>query len=71
MADIENHYMDMWKDSHPKDKEAREVLYLIIQLIKKLKVQLASYHQDYKVNMENGRLDEERDNMKRNLNKVL
>lgn len=35
--DVENHYMKMWKATQPRDTEAREILYLTIQLIQKVK----------------------------------
>jgi len=69
MADIEEHYTNMWKDSTPHDDAAREKLYLAIQILKKIKTQLNSYYQDYLINTENGKIDNSI--LKQSLNKKL
>lgn len=69
MADIEEHYTNMWKDSGAQDELAREKLYLAIQILKKIKTQLNSYYQDYLVNTENGKIDSSL--LKQSLNKKL
>lgn len=57
MQDIENHYTNMWKDSSALDSEAREKLYLTIQILKKIKTEIAGYYEDYIVINNNNKLD--------------
>ena len=38
--DVEQYYLNMWKATEPRDKEAREILYLTTQLIQKVKAHL-------------------------------
>lgn len=53
MEDTEVLYTSMWKDSGALDTEAREKLYLVIQILKKLKFELSGYYEAYIVNMKN------------------
>lgn len=71
MEDIEKAYLEMWITTSARDVEAREKLYLTIQLLKKLKEQLSIYCADYKINKENERIDLEYERFKRNAKKML
>lgn len=69
MNDIETYYCDLWKDT--KDPDDRDKIWLSVQNLRRLKIQLNSYYSDYVTLKENGRLDAERDKMSQKLNKAL
>lgn len=54
MHEIEEHYCELWKETkHPDD---REMIWITLQNLKRLKVQLDAYYSDYKVNSQNDKI---------------
>lgn len=69
MDDIENHYCDLWKEA--KNPNDREKVWLSLQNMRRVKVQLDAYYADYLADKNNMRLDEERERQKERMKKGL
>lgn len=55
MADIESHYCEMWK-AEPLEAN-RETIWLTIQNLRRLKIQLDGYYSNYEVIKKNDEID--------------
>lgn len=64
MSDIETHYCEMWK-AEPLEKN-RETIWLTIQNLRRLKIQLDGYYSNYEIIKKNDEID-----AKNRLKKVL
>jgi hypothetical protein len=69
MGDIEEYYCDLWKET--ADEKARDLIWISVQNLRRLKVQISNYYQDSIACKENNRLDAEAERLKGILNKVL